>query len=128
MGIRYDPRFLKSFEFIRKLLMPFKDFLFWIPPATPEFIDVDVVATQEVDSDFLGNPVPVEVITKVAIGATDITKLIANYGVSGLNQNGLTTTLASFIHAPKGIIKITSRIPLNKIAFPKELTRSEWEY
>lgn len=128
MALRTDVRFSRSFDFINALLVPFNDFLFWIPSTSDTPLDVDVVATEEMDTDFLGSQFQVQLISRIVVGASDITKQIANYGVSGLNQHGLEATLASFFPAPRNIIRINTRVPLTKIAFPREMMRSSWVY
>jgi hypothetical protein len=126
MRLRANPTFSKSFAFIRTVLTPYKDSIGWWPDDSNNVIDVDVIATEEVGSDFLEDNIKQQVISSVRVHLDDITSRIKGYGGSGLDSNGLKQAVANYLHAPKELVNINSGIPLYYIKFAKNIP-PDWE-
>ncbi|MBC8489994.1 MAG: caspase family protein [Bacteroidetes bacterium] len=112
----------RSFEFIRNLIENTGYQLIYLPKSQDEIIDIDVVASTDTVSNFLGENVTYQVISSITYSGIDITKRIAYYGVTGRNENGLKQAIQNLFAAPDELIQINSNIALNKIAFIKSIT------
>ena len=124
MALRKNEFYKESFKFIQKVLEPYRDILHYIPNAESKMIDIDVLATNEKSTDFLGNEVSVQVISKINLGTTEITEQISKYGIRGTNLQSLRDVLSNFLSAPKELIQINNNIELGRIAF-KEIEKEE---
>lgn len=128
MSLRKNPLFQKSFEFIRALLTPFKDSLYWIPNVSDSIIDVDILATPEKTTGFFGDPEEQQVLNKVTALSRDLTKQIRSYGISGSSAQKLVEAMANLLVAPTDLININCNIPLYNIAFPRTSATTDWDF
>jgi len=126
--LRKNIKFKKSFEFLQKVLEPYKVFLFYIPTDQNNIIDVDVLATNEQVKDIWGKEEVYQVISKVNVFSQDITKPISKYGIYGQNSLGLKDALSNYLFAPKELINVNSNIELNKLAFVKFEDDNKYDY
>lgn len=118
MGLRKNVNYNKSFEFIKTILLPYKDFLFYIPNPEDEIIDVDILANDESSLGFRGETEEYQVIHKIIISNIDITEeLRTKYGLNGRNEDELIISLANYLLIPKDLIQINCNVTLNSIAF-----------
>ena len=118
-SLRKNPRFAKSFDFIRDVLHPYKEQLFYIPTIHDEPIDIDITAEESNQTPFVEGII--QIIHKVNVGDRDITKQFSRRCTGGINELGLKSCLSNFLTAPQDLIKIHSNVSLQKIAFAKEL-------
>ena len=117
-ALREDKRFKKSFSFLKEILEPYKDFLFYIPgDDNDDIIDVDVLAVEDTFEGIFGKET-YQVISRIIAFSTDIVKPLSKYGIHGQNALGLKKALSNYLFAPIKIININSNIELSKIAFP----------
>ncbi|MGV3504723.1 MAG: caspase family protein [Adhaeribacter sp.] len=117
--LRKVSRYKKSFDFLRDILTPYSELLFYIPSGQNTIIDVDVLATNEKRKDFLGNEEIFQVISKINVFSMDIAEQLSNYAINGQNVIGLKDALSNFLFAPKESIQINSNIHIDKLAFIK---------
>jgi len=115
MSLRKIPQYQKSFDFIRKALEPYRDFLAYTPTEKDYIIDVDVLATEEKSKDFLDIEQTYQVISVIKVGNKDITDELRKYDIGG-NHLNLQEVLANYLNAPKNLIQINSNMGLNNIA------------
>ena len=118
--LRKNPIFAKSFGFIRDVLQPYKEQLFYIPTIQDEPIDIDISAEGK------NYPTPwgeeaFQIIHKVNVDNKDITKAFSRSCTYGTNELGVKSCLSNFLTAPQDLIQIHSNISLQKIRFAKEL-------
>lgn len=126
--LRKNVKFKKSFEFIQKVLEPYKAFLFYIPTDQNNIIDVDVLATKEKKKDFLGKEEEYQMISKINVFSQDITKPLSKYGIYGQNALGLKNVLSNYLFAPIELVQVNSNIEINKLAFIKFEDENEFDY
>ena len=119
-SLRKNPMFAKSFDFIRDVLQPYKEQLFYIPTIDDEPIDIDISAEEKNNSTVFGEEI-IQIIHKVNVENKDITKAFSRSCAYGINELGLKSCLSNFLTAPKDLIQIHSNVSLQKIAFAKEL-------
>jgi len=127
MALRTNPTFAKSFDFIRSMLGPHRDQLYWIPDRNDKIIDVDILASsQKVQKRFGGEDV-YEVISKINVPGQDITELVADRygGIIGKDVSALTNAIANYLNAPVKLIQINSNISIKNIAFADKKEKSE---
>lgn len=118
--LRKNPIYAKSFEFIREVLQPYKEELFYIPAIQDDPIDIDISAEEK------KQPTPseeetIQIIHKVNVENKDITKAFSRCCTYGINELGVKSYLSNFLTAPQDLIQIHSNVSLQKIAFAKEL-------
>lgn len=118
--LRKNPIYAKSFEFIRDVLQPYKDQLFYIPAIQDEPIDIDISAEEKKDRTSFGEDT-IQIIHKVNVENKDITKAFARYCTSGINESGVKSYLSNFLTALQDLIQIHSNVSLQKISFAEEL-------
>ena len=118
--LRKNPIYAKSFEFIRNVLQPYKEQLFYIPAIQDEPIDIDISAEEKKDRTSFGEDT-IQIIHKVNVENKDITKAFARYCSSGINESGVKSYLSNFLTAPQDLIQIHSNVSLQKISFAEEL-------
>lgn len=111
-----------SFDFISKLLENTGYEYIYIPKASDEYLDINVVASAQDTINAIGENISYQVISSIIYNGLDITKRIERYNITGLNELGLKRAIASFFTAPETLIKIHSNLNLQKIAFIKEIT------
>ena len=119
-SLRKNPMFAKSFDFIRDVLQPYKEQLFYIPTIHDEPIDIDISAEEKNNSTVVGEET-IQIIHKVNVENKDITKAFSRSCTYGINELGVKSCLSDFLTAPKDLIQIHSNVSLQKIAFAKEL-------
>lgn len=119
-SLRKNPMFAKSFGFIRDVLRPYKEQLFYIPTIHDEPIDIDINAEEKNNSTAFGEET-IQIIHKVNVENKDITKAFSRSCPYGINELGVKSYLSNFLTAPKDLIQIHSNVSLQKIAFAKEL-------
>lgn len=117
--LRKNPACKKSFEFLAKILEPYREFLFYIPSEQNSIIDIDVLATKEKVKNFFENDEEFQVISKVNVFSQDITKSLSKYGIHGQNLVGLKEALSNFLLAPKELIQVNSNMEISNLAFIK---------
>lgn len=118
--LRKNPIFAKSFGFIRNVLQPYKEQLFYIPTIQDEPIDIDISAEGKNYETPWGEEA-IQIIHKVNVDNKDITKAFSRSCTYGTNELGVKSCLSNFLTAPQDLIQIHSNISLQKIRFAKEL-------
>ena len=118
--LRKNPIFAKSFAFIRDVLQPYKEQLFYIPTIHDEPIDIDITVEEKNKSTDFGEET-IQIIHKVNVENKDITKAFSRRCDNGINELGIKSCLSNFLTAPQDLIQIHSNVSLQKIAFAKEL-------
>ena len=118
--LRKNPIFAKSFGFIKNVLQPYKERLFYIPNIDDEPIDIDITAEEKNDQTHFEERT-IQIIHKVNVEGKEITKAFSRRCDNGVNELGLKSCLSNFLTAPKDLIQIHSNVSLQKIAFAKEL-------
>ena len=118
--LRRNPIFAKSFGFIRDILQPYKERLFYILTIQDESIDIDISAEGKNNQTPFGEEA-IQIIHKVNVENKDITKAFSRSCTYGINELGVKSCLSNFLTAPQDLIQIHSNISLQKIAFAKEL-------
>lgn len=116
--LRKKEKYLKSFEFIHKVLLPYKDYLFYIPNANRgSNIDVNILAKSEKSTDSFGKEIFYQEIQSINISNKDIIDDIyrKNYDIDRRNEEELKDFLSHFIFAPKELINIIPNIKLTNI-------------
>lgn len=126
-SIRHNSQFEKSFEFIKKAILPYEDTIYYLPSPTDTIIDVDVLATQQTDKNRIGEDVEYQVIESINISSRDITSQMSRYGLFGTNKLNLQQSLSDFMIAPVELININSNIELNSIIFRKIIEENKAE-
>ena len=122
-SLRKEEKYLKSFEFIHKVLLPYKDYLFYIPSAKREGnIDVNISAIKKEYTNFLGEEVFYQEVQSIKIFSKDIIDEIYQKGYSFFerDENEFKMFLSNFIFAPKELINIISNIKLTTIILRKK--------
>lgn len=122
-SLRKDQKYSKAFEFIHKVLLPYKDYLFYIPNASRgSNIDVNILAKSEKSTDFSSKEIFYQEIQSINISNKDIIDDIyrKNYDINRRNEEGLKDFLSHFIFAPKELINIISNIELTNIILRKK--------
>lgn len=122
LALRKDSSFDRSFAFIGKLILNTGYHLIYIPKNEDEFIDIDVVATEDKSKDFLGNEEIVQVISQISYNGINITEQIKSYHISRENEESLKRAISNFFTAPVSLIQINSQIKIESIAFIKSIT------
>lgn len=111
-ALQYDPRFIKSFQFICDLLVPYQDFLYYMPNCSRRKVSVTVHFEQKEGDDYFGNPQTYNIIDKIAIGAKDITNVIKHrFYIQNATKDVLTNAIASHIAALSNDIQYNPDIP-----------------
>ncbi|MFC2604118.1 MAG: caspase domain-containing protein [Bacteroidota bacterium] len=123
-SLRKNPIFAKSFDFIRDVLHPYKEQLFYIPTIQDEPIDIDITAEESNQTPF--GKGTIQIIHKVNVGDKDITKQFSRRCTGGINELGVKSCLSNFLTAPQDLIQIHSNVSLQKIAFAQELFDEDW--
>lgn len=119
-SLRRNQMYAKSFDFIKDVLQPYKEQLFYIPTIQDEPIDIDISAEEKNYQTLFGEET-IQIIHKINIENKDITKAFSHYCTSGINELGVKSCLSDFLTAPQDLIQIHSNVSLHKIAFSKEL-------
>lgn len=125
LALRKDSSLNNSFKFIAELISNTGYNLIYIPTKEDEFIDVDVVASEEKIKDYFDNDVVYQVISTITVNGYNITKMIKNYHITGENENSLKQALCNFFTAPAELIQINCQLKLNNIAFVKSTTADD---
>lgn len=129
-SLRKEEKYLKSFEFIHEVLLPYKDYLFYIPSAKREGnIDVNISAIKKEYTNFLGKEVFYQEVQSIKIFSKDIIDEIYQKGYSFLekDENEFKMFLSNFIFAPKELINIISNIKLTNIIL-REKNESDFPF
>jgi hypothetical protein len=80
--------------------------LIFIPEKTDNIIDIDIVASSKTVTDSWGENIIYQVVNNISYNGIDITKKIASYNITGLNEKGLKQALSQFFTAPEELIPI----------------------
>lgn len=126
LKLRNIPEFKKSFEFINKVLEPYRDQLFYIPGDDVIAIDVAVLATNEIIRNKDGEEYSHQVVDTITVNGKDITLPISRYDVWGTNVLNLKQILKNYLAAPEDIIQIHSGVELKRMTFKVPETVSSW--
>ena len=121
LALRHEPKFSASFQFIKEVLQPYKDHLFYIPDTKDEIVDVNIQASPVAGSDFSGNAITQTIIEKVTVGTKDITEEIRGYSINGENESELKTSLKHLLVAPEEVIHLHHSVPLVNIVGVRQL-------
>ncbi|MEJ5144687.1 caspase family protein [Sphingobacterium sp. MYb388] len=117
--LRNNPKYDKSFEFIKQLLKNYMEIRpFWIPEREAGPIDVNVNVTQHSSTDFLGRPLQFDIINSINAMSHELLEPLQRYHIIGYGEPALKNALANYLAAPIGLIEIHSSKPINNIAFP----------
>lgn len=125
LALRKDSSYENSFSFIADLLSNTGYNLIYIPKKEDEFIDIDVVASEEKRKDYFDDELVYQVISSITYNGINITKMIMNYHITGENENSLKQALCNFFTAPSNLIQINSQLKLYRIAFVKSTTAGD---
>lgn len=110
MSLRKLPRYAKSFNFIRTVLNPYSESLFFLLPEDDTLIDVDITAREQMQTDFTGEKERCSIITSISVNGRDITEAVRDeykwYGMT------LKEVIAKITGAPLDVVTIHSNIPL----------------
>jgi len=128
LALRNNVSLVNSFDFICRLLADTQYPLIYMPRSVDEYIDLDVVASEETRTSSRGETLKYQVISSITYNGVDITKKIAFYAVIGKNVEHLKKAAAEFFTAPYEIVHINCNLKLEKIAFIKSITEEldEW--
>lgn len=119
--LRCNMRFKKSFEFLNKILEPFKGELFFIPKDGSEpIIDIDIYAEQKSRKEiFTDEEIEYQEIQFVKINQVNIIESFSRVCQTGLNILGLKNCLSDFLVAPENKININTNIEIKNFTFIK---------
>jgi len=126
LGLRKAGAFRNSFEFICGLIEDTQYPFIYIPSSNDEYIDVDVVASEEIRLNRQKEEVRYQVISSISFNGIDITEEIANYYIVGKSESRLKESVAEFFTAPIGLVQINSNLELEKIAFVEPEDEDDW--
>jgi hypothetical protein len=118
--LRKDDRFIKSFEFIRKLLLAVDYPLIYIPKKEDEVFDIDIVANNGIVPNFYGDEKECQIISKMTCNSVNIINEVSELQVYRKDEAGLKSILANFLTCPDDLIQINSNIELSNIIFSIE--------
>lgn len=116
MALRKDPRYKTSFEFIQKILEPYRNEVFYIPTEKDTLVDIDVVVSIETVNDSFNGEKTFQVISVVKVGNTDIIDGLRRYDINGANGAKFKSILANYLNTPTDLIQINAKSELNNIA------------
>lgn len=109
ISLRKDYRFRQSFEFIQMVLAPYSDHIMYIPSSDDSPIGINI------ELDLKNSNENKQVITKMSIGARDVTNMVPIY------KSYSEKTLIDEIHIqsiiPTELMKISSQIKLTNAEF-----------
>ncbi len=112
MSLRHNPKYAKSFGFIRTLLNQYKESLIYLIPENDRKLDVDITVKNVDKVYFLEKAQTCSEISMIAIDGKDITNLVKyKVEIQGLSLNDAIAKVAC---APKDVIELHSNIPLQK--------------
>ena len=114
IALRKNPKFSKSFEFIRSLLISADYPLIYIPSNEEEIFDIDVVANVETDS-LSGRDRTFQKISKITFNSTDITKAISKHYVYWKTEQEFKEILSQYLCTPIKMLQINANIKLDSI-------------
>lgn len=120
MDLRKLQQFDKSFEFIKELILPYKDSPIWIPEKRDSLVDADITAFKQKTKNHRGKEIEYDIITRIMVLSRDITREISRYGLHRGNEAALKNAIANFVGAPSDLVEINCSISLEKIAFVDE--------
>lgn len=123
-ALRKNSVYKQSFEFIGKVLQPYRDQLIYVPSYIDENIDVDISLGSSVKKTPFSEEQD-QVIEKVCIGERDISKEFSRYCPTSLNERGIKEYLSKFLTAPTELIMIHSNTPIEKLQFSRELFKED---
>ena len=115
--LRNNPQFSKSFEFIRNVLKPYTQELYFSFSEKAKMIDVDISARESQIQDSAGNSHDVQVVDSITVNDKNITKLIQSICRNGRDLNYLKIELSEILVVPKELINIIENIEINKLYF-----------
>ena len=111
-ALQYDPRFIKSFQFICDLLAPHQDFIYYLPNGSGRKVSVTVNLERKEGADFVGTPQVYNIISKIAIGAKDITNTMKyRFYIQNATKDVLTNAIAAHITTLPNDIQYNPDIP-----------------
>ena len=119
--LRYLDEYENSFTFIKQVLEPFKDDLYYIPSKINNIIDIDVLAEESKITDYLGEEKEVQLIKTITVMGKDITTEMSRVCQEGANSLHLKERLKDFLVAPEELININGNIEIHKLAFENEI-------
>jgi hypothetical protein len=120
-ALRQDPRFKASFDFIGAALASYRDYLYYIPSAADEIIDVNVVVTPETRKDILDQQQSIQVIEKVTSNGIDITEDLTRFYLDEGGEASLKKILSTYMAAPESVIQIHTNSELKQIVFRRNM-------
>ncbi len=117
--LRKNSELVKSFDFIRGVLIMTEYPLVYLPKSEDEIIDIDIIANNEKVSNDFNIETEYQLINKITCNSADIIKDIATYNIYGETELGLKHILSNYLTAPRNLIQINSNIELKKVAIAK---------
>ncbi len=115
--LRHLPIYEKSFDFIKKVLEPYKTSLYYIPSKDDELIDIDVRAEQSEIISFGGAKENAQLIKSITVNGKDITQAMSMLCQTGTNSLNLKKQLKEFLGAPEELINVNENIEIKKMLF-----------
>jgi len=116
--LRKIDSFKKSFEFINKLLIPYKEHLYYIPDVNVTSIDIDVFVSE---TDMKSNTYNYQVIDKVMFVSRDITKQMSYMCQAGGNELMIKRKISELFAAPEELVNIISNRKIESLIFKENL-------
>lgn len=116
--LRKDQKYSKAFEFIHKVLLPYKDYLFYIPNVgKEENIDINISAILKKDRVSSNVEKIYQEIQSIKILDKDIIDIIYDQGyIFGEKyKKDFELFLSNLIFAPRELFNIISNIPLSLV-------------
>lgn len=116
-SLRKNPTYKKSFEFIQKVLKPYRNHLFYIPCEKDNYIDVNILSKELIVEDkWTKEPIKYQDVESIKVNDKDILENIykRNSYSGEIDRNSLENLLSEELFAPKEIIKIISSLDFNK--------------
>ncbi len=118
MSLRKDVDFDNSFDFIRRLIEPYRELPLWIPEKKDIVIDVDILATKaSMTNPYTSHVMTYDVISSIITYSQNILPEISKYGIIGKNELALKNTIAHFLGAPANLVQINSNVTIESVAF-----------
>lgn len=116
-SLRKNPKYKKSFEFIQKVLEPYRNHLFYIPYEQDNYIDVNILSKELiVDDEWTKEHIKYQDVEFIKVNDKDILENIykRNNYCGEIDRGSLENLLSEELFAPKDIINIISNLNFDK--------------
>lgn len=119
MALRKAPEYKKSFDFIRTVILSYRDNIIYLIPEDNSQLDVEITVHDETVKNSIGEMEAYSIVTAVSVNGEDITERVRwRFNRSGRSLN---EAIALVTKAPIDAVELHSNIPLhNHIAFEEK--------